>query len=161
MPRGYSIEAHPIRCPTQDDRQVAPIGLNTTDSFLFSALPWGRSPERPGKSIVEPTPHLRQSDLAMGTFHPLVRGTARLCATLRAVFDLWHACVGVAVQGMQDARRHGQMEGIHMAHSAMRRSGGLTCVNGYFCSRDSVRTLTMGVLCDQTTANQPALDNQP
>jgi hypothetical protein len=96
----FSLERHPIRCPTQDERVgVSPIGMNTTGSFLNGSLPWGRSAERPGAPIVAPTEHLRSSDLALGTYHPM---------------------------GMGDRRRHAGMEGLHMAHSAVRRSGGLT-----------------------------------
>lgn len=120
---GYSaIETHPIRCPTQDDRGVAPIGMDTSGSFFFSSLPWGRSPERPGAPTVDPTPHLFEDDLPMGTFHPMVRSAAQLGTTPRAgVLKL-----GCVVQGMADQRRSERMEGIHMAHATMRRSTGLT-----------------------------------
>ena len=71
--------------------------FNTTGGFQGS-LPWGRTMQKPGAPTVDASVHLSHEH-AMGTYHPM---------------------------GMADARRHNDMEGLKMAQSQMRRSGGLT-----------------------------------
>lgn len=73
--------------------------FNTTVGGFQGSLPWGRTVQQPGAPTVTATAHVSQEH-AMGTYHPM---------------------------GLADARRHYDMEGLKMAQSQMRRSGGLTC----------------------------------
>jgi hypothetical protein len=106
------------------------VGLNTTG--FQGSLPWGRTLQKPGAPTVAASGHLSEYH-SMGTFHPMVGGchlSPRLVA-LVATTQFSRSCVPTDCcwaygQGMDDARRTNDMEGLKMAQSTMRRSGGLT-----------------------------------